>query len=37
MGKFAKIVVIVVAMAVVLAAAHHLPSLQSLMRRIHGG
>jgi mannitol/fructose-specific phosphotransferase system IIA component (Ntr-type) len=36
MGKSAKIVVIVVLVAIVLAAAHHLPSLESLMRKIHG-
>jgi hypothetical protein len=37
MSKTLKIVVIVLAVAIALVAAHHLPSFGSLMRKIHGG
>jgi hypothetical protein len=37
MNKTLKIAVIVLAIAMVLVAAQHLPSFGSLMRKIHGG
>jgi hypothetical protein len=37
MSKTLKIVVIVLAVAIILVAAQHVPSFGSLMRKIHGG